>query len=156
MAERRHLPVVQESAATEDAPRSRVYVLLVSAAVILLAWTLLAAVLNGAIGIAAIAGPIVVSVSNLFVLFVSACFGGAIARVLDARAAPAVVRVAGAVAASVGWFVAFAWRVAGEVRDARAVAIWLAVLAVMAGAAAGGAEVGRRASHALGGGAGMR
>ncbi len=149
MGERRHLPVLKDDGAGDDQPRSRLYVFLVSATVILLTWTMLAALLNGVIAIGAHAGPVVVSLANLVVLFASAALGGVVARVLDPRAASKVARFAGAAAALLGWIVSFAWRVAGEARDASAIVVWLAVLAVMALAAGGGADVGRRLTVSL-------
>ena len=135
------LPVLSGSSDVDAPPPSPIYVVLVSAAATLFAWTLLAALLNGLLGrVLARAG--IIAAANLFVLLLTAAAGGAIAVVLDARAPASRARYAGLVAAAVGWAVSFLFTVFSHVPAATELLTWLLILVVLGAVAAIGASIG--------------
>jgi hypothetical protein len=135
------LPVLSGSSDVDAPPRSPAYVVLVSAAATLFAWTLLAALLNGLLG-RALARAGIVAAANLVVLLVTAAAGGAIAIAIDARAPVRRARYAGLVAAAAGWTVSFLFTVVSRVPTATELLTWLLILLVLSTVATIGASIG--------------
>ncbi|MFO0617978.1 MAG: hypothetical protein U0414_35635 [Polyangiaceae bacterium] len=140
MAKKRHLTVLQDHETAPEEPRSTPFLLLVATASSLVAWIIVATLVNGLLGAPlARAGDVVTAIVNLVGLAVAAGAGGALLASMSPRSSPWVPRASGALTAAVGWGASLAMARSSDVPNQPTFGTWCLLLGLMLAVSALGA-----------------